>query len=530
MGKRIRIVSFSVAAFVALILMVGTQASAAIISTNDYQLTGKVEAKAAFFTNDASGNTGLDSAAPQGFHYKAWDMFKERNMGYLEWTHDLSNITGMDLQYHIVGRVMYEGVYDYGPSVFRAAYEANKAAFDRYNLRFQGGIWEAYANFKSGPFNLRVGRQNLSWGNTDIIRVIDHINPLDNTWGGTGTESLDDRRIPLWMIRLGYQASTTFGLEGYLVPGAIDATVGPVAPYGSAYNAPNPNLDGLTALYVTPGFNNEAGALTEPERTMSSSRVGIKLLLPGLLGGNNSNVELSYQRTYWDSIALRFKTNGGVLGHDPIGVFAGNPGTLAIEFIVPKVNIFGVSWNYVFQDLDFIFKGDLAHVQGAPVYIKDINQPMPSYLISTGEFTYRDFTNIGLSFEKNIWIRWINPGEKVQFLFEYYGNYCHDWDDRMIVPVADPGNLEGGATGTDPNQKRFEQTLALSVTSEYHMKTKVNIATLYFAQGTWMIIPTVTYRFNNPLTLAVGYSCTFGNWIGASMDRDQVNVMLKYEF
>ena len=491
----------------------GTQATAAIISTNDYQLTGKVEAKAAFFTNDAKGNTTVDSAAPEGFHYKAWDMFKERNMGYLEWTHDLSNITGMDLQYHIVGRVMYEGVYDYGPSVFRAAYEANKAAFDRYNLRFQGGIWEAYANYKSGPVNLRVGRQNLSWGNMDVMRVVDHINPLDNTWGGTGSESLDDRRIPLWMIRLGYQASTTFGLEGYLVPGSIDATVGPVVPYGSPYNFANPNLDGLRYYGIEPGFNNEAGALIEPERTMSSSRVGLKLLLPGLLGGNNSNVELSYQRTYWDGTAQRFVNN-----------FAAGGNVVGIEFNVPKVNIFGVSWNYVFQDLDFIFKGDLAHVQGAPVLIDAINLPSTF----SGAFTYRDFTNIGLSFEKNFWIRWINQGEKVQFLFEYYGNYCHDYDERQVITIADPNN-----GNQNPSQYRYEQTYALSVTSEYHMKTKINVAILFNPRGSWLIAPTLTYRFNNPLTIALGYNCNFGTWVipfAEDYDRDQVNVMLKYEF
>ena len=522
MGKINSIVSFSIAAIVALFFMMGTQASAAIISTNDYQLTGKVEAKAAFFTNDAKGPSNGGYTSPE---FKAWDMFKERNMGYLEWTHDLSNTTGLDLQYHIVGRVMYEGVYDFGPSIYREAYDSNKAAFDRYNLRFQGGIWEAYANFKSGPFNLRIGRQNLSWGNTDVMPVVDHINPLDNTWGGTGTESLDDRRIPLWMIRLGYQASTTFGLEGFLVPGAIDNTVGPVVPRGSPYAAAVGNLDGLTALGLTPGFNNSWGTLTEPEKSMSSSRVGIKLLLPGLLGGNNSNVELSYQRTYWNGNAQRYATSVA-----DIGVL--NPGVLAIEFNCPKVNVFGVSANYVFQDLDFILKGDIAHVQGAPVFIPAINFPggvdvlgYPTF--TTGAYTYRDFTNIGISAEKNIWIRWINPGEKVQFMFEYYGNYCHAYDNRMVITIPDPEN------GVYPNVLRYSQTLVLSVTSEYHMKVKASVAALYNPSGSWLIAPSFTYRFNNPLTIAVGYSANFGNFVipfAQDQDRDQVNVMLKYEF
>ena len=513
MGKRISIVSFSVAAIVTLFLMVGTQASAAILSTNDYQLTGKLEAKAAFFTNNAHGYT-----VP---NFKAWDMFKERNMGYLEWTHNLKKLTGVELLYHVVLRGIYDSVYDIGPSVFRQAYEDNKAAFERYNLKYQGGIWEAYVNYATGPVNIRIGRQNLSWGNTDIARVIDRINPLDNTWGGTGTESLDDRRIPLWMIRLGYQASTKFGLEGFVVPGAIDATVGPVAPKGSPYGGPLSSIAGLSAYGIYAGFNDVWRAVIEPTRDMSSSRVGLKLLLPGLLGGDNSNIELSYQRTYWDAPAARFSTSIPV-------VTPGSLGIVAVEAQYPKVNVFGISGNYVFQDLDLIIKGDLAHIQGVPVTISALNYPSTATLtITPGQFTYRDFTSFGLSVERPFWIRSLNSGEKIKFTMEYYGNYCHNYDNRMTINVPDP------VTRVNPNQKRYEQLVALSASSEYHMKIKVALAALYNPSGSWLVSPTLTYRFDNPMSIALGYSANFGAWtipFAQDLDRDQVNIMLKYEF
>ena len=490
---------------------------ALIIDTEDYQLTGKLEAKAAFFTNNAKNYYSVPK-------YKAWDMFKQRNMGYLEWTHNLSKATGMDLTYHIVIRGIYDGVYDYGPKVFREAYANNKMAFDRYNLKYQGGLWEAYVNYSKGPVNVRVGRQNVSWGNTDIIRVVDRINPLDNTWGGTGTESLDDRRIPLWMIRTSYQASNTFGLEGYLVPGAIDATVGPITPKGSPYGAPLSSLAGLSAYGIQAGLNDTWRSITEPTRDMSSSRVGLKLLLPGLLGGDNSNLELSYQRTYWDAAAGRFNTNMPVVG-------IGSGGIVTVEAWYPKVNVFGISGNYVFQDFDAILKGDIAHIQGVPVTINALNYPTSAPLnIYTGQFAYRDFTNFGLSFEKPLNIKWLNPGEKTKLMFEYYGNYCHNHDSRMTINVPDPAVT---TTTRYPSQKTYEQTLAFSGSTEYHMKLKIALAALYNPNGSWLFSPTVTYRFDNPFTIAFGYSLNVGTWtvpFGQDYDRDQVNCMLKYEF
>ena len=70
-------------------------------------------------------------------------------------------------------------------------------------------LFEWYFNITKGPLFLRIGRQNLSWGETDGFRLLDQINPLDNTFGGFLT-SLDERRIPLNMLR----AQWSFGTVG----------------------------------------------------------------------------------------------------------------------------------------------------------------------------------------------------------------------------------------------------------------------------------------------------------------------------
>ena len=77
------------------------------------------------------------------------------------------------------------------------------------NLETQLRLFEWYFNITKGPLFIRIGRQNLSWGETDGFRLLDQINPLNNNFGGFLT-SLDERRIPLNMLR----AQWSFGTVG----------------------------------------------------------------------------------------------------------------------------------------------------------------------------------------------------------------------------------------------------------------------------------------------------------------------------
>ena len=46
--------------------------------------------------------------------------------------------------------------------------------------------------------------RSLAWGETDVFRLLDNINPLDNSFGGF-LVPLDERRVPLDMLRISYQ-------------------------------------------------------------------------------------------------------------------------------------------------------------------------------------------------------------------------------------------------------------------------------------------------------------------------------------
>ena len=72
---------------------------------------------------------------------------------------------------------------------------------------------------------VRFGRQNLVWGETDVFRLLDNINPIDSSFGGFFID-LDERRVPLNMLRASYNIGTVGPLDQAFIEGyvAIDNT------------------------------------------------------------------------------------------------------------------------------------------------------------------------------------------------------------------------------------------------------------------------------------------------------------------
>src|SRR4029453_11900952 len=69
-------------------------------------------------------------------------------------------------------------------------------------LAFENRLREAYVDlaFSEVPVSLRLGRQQVIWGESDYFRMMDIINPIDTTWH-VAFEEWDKIRIPLWLLK-----------------------------------------------------------------------------------------------------------------------------------------------------------------------------------------------------------------------------------------------------------------------------------------------------------------------------------------
>src|SRR5438093_2034352 len=228
------------------------------------------------------------------------------------------------LKYSLQYRGEGEGIYDYGPDEFHHqfrklqavrldlpnipgllsnrlpdAYIKRRIAFLRRLARQRHRFFLGYVAFEKGPLFLRVGRQILAWGETDVFRLLDNINPLDDSFGGFFI-ALDERRLPLDMARASYHLGSLGPLhdaflEGFAAFGNRVATV-PGIPQGSPWEPGGLGFP-LPNLRMGP---------TVPDR--SQVRGGARLVF----SSGDVTYTLAHYYTYLDVPGIRFRLPGQV--------------------------------------------------------------------------------------------------------------------------------------------------------------------------------------------------------------------------
>jgi len=67
-------------------------------------------------------------------------------------------------------------------------------------------LTECYIDIQKGPWQVKVGKQIVIWGQNDVGRVADVVNPLRLTHGVPGVDTWEEVKQGLWMIRAFYQS------------------------------------------------------------------------------------------------------------------------------------------------------------------------------------------------------------------------------------------------------------------------------------------------------------------------------------
>ncbi len=68
-------------------------------------------------------------------------------------------------------------------------------------------LTEFYVDVQKGPWQVKVGKQIVIWGQNDIGRVADVVNPLKLTHGVPGVDTWEEVKQGLWMVRAFYQSN-----------------------------------------------------------------------------------------------------------------------------------------------------------------------------------------------------------------------------------------------------------------------------------------------------------------------------------
>ena len=369
--------------------------------------------------------------------------------------------------------ILYRGVYDsvYGltPGFSQRDIYGNPISSrlddlsNRDAIAFENELREAYIDlaFKQIPFSLRLGRQQIVWGETDNFRMLDRVNALDLSWH-LQQESWDELRTPYWMMKglwdfrqLGPLSNSFF--EFYWNPGdwVPAKRVFQPRPWSVPFESPIPVLvDNFNKAFQTfapkKGFTVSSTLYNETQlfrqgdyarNPMDNSQVGARFsaVTPQ---GVQFTVNYFYGRENGDD-----GTNTAAFSilNQQDTIAALKAGQLPIEAIAPYVHTFGFSLNYAEDEYtQTVYRMETIYELGVPfsdstkTYVA--NKPpitgltdrtldrVAAAVLSNNAFgvSKRDMWKGMLAFDRPTWIRAVNRKATVLILGQFFWHYLVD--------------------------------------------------------------------------------------------------------
>jgi len=323
-----------------------------------------------------------------------------------------------------------------GDAGVRHAYNQN-FAHGHYN---ETEIRELYLDaYPTDWLSFRLGRQQVTWGETGQFRLLDVINPIDSTWHFASLESFEDIRVPLWLAKAMIEfQSIDHMLELVWVPGIDkpeDMVTTPLTFVGAW---------GIPPTDTPSPYNIEKKVFAYPDNSIEDTmRAGFRWKgnMPGL---NNMTYSLVYYWTHQISppIPSYFDRKPR-----PEGVGYSDTDLTALYLTFPRQHIVGFTVDYT-----------LENPIGMVLKLEAAVEPNRTFPRRSDTLYKRIDTNPG--FEQRVhfdpkqkpvlsyalvamrptMIRWLNPTQNFMLVFQFMHTYIGEFDDKTCF--GPPGEVK----------------------------------------------------------------------------------------
>lgn len=299
-----------------------------------------------------------------------YDLSMARTVGKLDLYRDFG-----DWRMKVTGRISRESPTDYGKDLQDVMDEwatTGGAARSSVNLRDDVYDDEELREFwvqgdLTRSTNLKIGRQQVVWGETDFFQLLDVVHGYDFRWRSFLEPENEELRKPLNMVNLTQQF---YDLDGSLQLLYIPGQLNDGEDRGSSYDieggrwANNPNK-GITFASAPFGANVKYN-YDHPDADMDDDSFGLRW--SGLAGDWGYSLGWFHGPNPNPVVNANPATNPGQpqLQTGPYeGVYEGGA-TEAGEFIYPYIDVFGITANNYFAGPDLVFSAELAYIPNAP--------------------------------------------------------------------------------------------------------------------------------------------------------------------
>jgi len=358
---------------------------------------------------------------------------------------------------------------------------------------------------------LKVGKQQVVWGRTDLFRVLDVINPVDFSRNNIYDE-LSDIRIPMWMVQAEYRmgASETMQDRNFQVVWNFDKFR---ANNLGQCGTPNVILDagcffrGMANLWDNGGtVANFAGGVLATD--FGPHQIGIRNVhLPDWSLGN-TQLGAKYEGVTADGLsfslnALTYRSQlpslHSINGHGTVNPFTGGTngltgptgtgapvsGLIAFDMYFPRVNLVGGS-----MDFQIPSAGASVRMEGAYTQGEEFSNTARSELYSKN-----DVFRAVIGIDRPTFIPFISETSATlisgQLFYQHIFN--HEWHQAPIGPVGMP-DWENNFIGT---------LLVKGFLRNGSISPQVILAHDFQARAT-AIAPQLEWNYTNNLKLTIG--------------------------
>ncbi len=399
----------------------------AIITINDnIEVEGFVQAQNILRTaqmDDAEFIMQRNTAQIESKYYFLQDStaFGRFNTGKLE-----------EATFTFVGRAVYDSIYD-----IRESYRDDYLGRENGPRQHEGKVREAYVDLLLPPFSLRLGKQQIVWGETDNFRALDVINPLDLSWHWVW-ESWEDIRIPLWAARGVYDIGKIGKLEeSFLevvyIPWDVRQNVVETDP-NKPWSLYGP---GAQALANSAFVGNDLLDLNlkvidgRPGRKLENGQAGFRF--KAVWG----NVDFSFNYFYGFSADPRAKFRNEFTRVTPTALNA------VVETKYPRNHLVGFTANYSEEKYtQTVFRLETTFTTGVPITIAP-GAPL-SVDPNQDQFETARRSVVMLAADRPTWMKWLNKDRTIFLSSQIFWRRWLDYDEsyRGLSSVL-PASLNG---------------------------------------------------------------------------------------
>jgi len=399
-------------------------------------------------------------------------------------------------------RAWYQPTPDYDERVHRSMYSEDRR---KYQLpqKLEDVIAEMYVDYTNGPLQVRAGKQIVIWGQLDMNRVADVVNPLDLRWGVPGVDTWEEVKRGLWLLRTFYQSQLPGNLlfEAILNPGDYKATR---LPYESTHWGPPffKQRPDAFAAYRDRGYYSwmqEKWLDDEPGWSLSNYEFG------GRVQGFTYNID--WTLLYWNalsdgptSVDVDRAIQHANIYFDTVG-YPSLPNQPRYEVYKYKrlQTIGGTAQTFTTKLKDTVWRMEWFMEIGSPL-VKGLNGN------TTGLYDTTRRNILGIATQGNWywtipwWTQAVGKGQQLQTSFTYFNERVFNYERDLCLAdrFYKPGSSTMESLTLFVMQQMFNAAWTFTFLGNYYPQI-----------SKWMAVPSFTYMFPDSGPFS-GFRCDIG--------------------